>query len=77
MPKSSNAFCLGGMVNVWASYQENSSAQRPALTIVNALQDLCLRKRGFEIGNTTSPVTLCIFAGDYDLPYSKPTLSKI
>ena len=36
-------------------------------TIVNALQD-GFRKRGFDIGNTTSPVTPVLLQGDYDLP---------
>jgi len=59
-------FVLGGMKRL--ELMKNHPEFRENLwTIVKALQD-GFRKRGFDIGDTTSPVTPVFLHGSYDLP---------
>lgn len=59
-------FVLGGMKRL-ELIKENPQLKDQLWTIVKALQD-GFRSRGFDIGNTTSPVTPVLLQGDYDLP---------
>ena len=59
-------FVLGGMKRL-ELIKKNPQLKAQLWTIVNALQD-GFRKRGFDIGSTTSPVTPVLLQGDYDLP---------
>ncbi|HLO45550.1 MAG TPA: pyridoxal phosphate-dependent aminotransferase family protein [Leadbetterella sp.] len=59
-------FVVGGMKRL-ELIKKNPQLKDQLWTIVNALQD-GFRKRGFDIGNTTSPVTPVLLQGDYDLP---------
>mgnify|MGYP001274387794 FL=1 len=59
-------FVLVGMKRL-ELIKNNPQLKDQLWTIVNALQD-GFRKRGFDIGNTTSPVTPVFLQGDYDLP---------
>jgi glycine C-acetyltransferase len=59
-------FVIGGMKRL-ELIKKNPQLKDQLWTIVNALQD-GFRKRGFDIGNTTSPVTPVLLQGDYDLP---------
>lgn len=59
-------FVLGGMKRL-ELIKKNPQLKDQLWTIVNALQD-GFRKRGFDIGSTTSPVTPVLLQGDYDLP---------
>jgi glycine C-acetyltransferase len=59
-------FVLGGMKRL-ELIKANPQLKDQLWTIVNALQE-GFRKRGFDIGNTTSPVTPVLLQGDYDLP---------
>lgn len=59
-------YVLGGMKRL--ELIKNHPEYREQLwTIVRALQD-GFRKRGFDIGDTTSPVTPVLLHGNYDLP---------
>ncbi|MDP1814134.1 MAG: pyridoxal phosphate-dependent aminotransferase family protein [Leadbetterella sp.] len=59
-------FVLGGMKRL-ELIKKNPQLKDQLWTIVKALQD-GFRSRGFDIGNTTSPVTPVLLQGDYDLP---------
>jgi glycine C-acetyltransferase len=59
-------FVLGGMKRL-ELIKKNPQYKDQLWTIVKALQD-GFRSRGFNIGNTTSPVTPVLLQGDYDLP---------
>lgn len=59
-------FVLGGMKRL-ELIKQNPQLKDQLWTIVKALQD-GFRSRGFDIGNTTSPVTPVLLQGDYDLP---------
>jgi glycine C-acetyltransferase len=59
-------FVLGGMKRL-ELIKKNPQLKDQLWTIVKALQD-GFRSRGFNIGNTTSPVTPVLLQGDYDLP---------
>jgi len=59
-------FVLGGMKRL-ELIKKNPQFKDQLWTIVKALQD-GFRSRGFNIGNTTSPVTPVLLQGDYDLP---------
>lgn len=59
-------FVLGGMKRL-ELIKNHPELKDQLWTIVKALQD-GFRKRGFDIGNTTSPVTPVLLQGDYDLP---------
>jgi glycine C-acetyltransferase len=59
-------FVLGGMKRL-ELIKNNPQLKDQLWTIVKALQD-GFRSRGFDIGNTTSPVTPVLLQGDYDLP---------
>lgn len=59
-------FVLGGMKRL-ELIKKNPQYKDQLWTIVKALQD-GFRSRGFDIGNTTSPVTPVLLQGDYDLP---------
>jgi glycine C-acetyltransferase len=59
-------FVLGGMKRL-EIIKKNPQLKDQLWTIVKALQD-GFRSRGFDIGNTTSPVTPVLLQGDYDLP---------
>lgn len=59
-------FVVGGMKRL-ELIKKNPQLKDQLWTIVNALQE-GFRKRGFDIGNTTSPVTPVLLQGDYDLP---------
>ena len=59
-------FVLGGMKRL-ELIKKNPQLKDQLWTIVNALQE-GFRKRGFNIGNTNSPVTPVFLQGDYDLP---------
>ena len=59
-------FVIGGMKRL-ELIKKHPELKDQLWTIVNALQD-GFRKRGFDIGNTTSPVTPVLLQGDYDLP---------
>jgi glycine C-acetyltransferase len=59
-------FVLGGMKRL-ELIKKHPEYKDQLWTIVKALQE-GFRKRGFEIGNTNSPVTPVLLQGDYDLP---------
>ncbi|MCP9767540.1 pyridoxal phosphate-dependent aminotransferase family protein [Lacihabitans sp. LS3-19] len=59
-------FVLGGMKRL-ELIKKNPELKDQLWSIVKALQE-GFRKRGFDIGNTTSPVTPVLLQGDYDLP---------
>jgi glycine C-acetyltransferase len=59
-------FVLGGMKRL-ELIKQNPQLKDQLWTIVKALQE-GFRSRGFDIGNTTSPVTPVLLQGDYDLP---------
>jgi glycine C-acetyltransferase len=59
-------FVLGGMKRL-ELIKKHPELKDQLWTIVKALQE-GFRKRGFEIGNTNSPVTPVLLQGDYDLP---------
>jgi glycine C-acetyltransferase len=59
-------FVLGGMKRL-ELIKKNPQLKDQLWTIVKALQE-GFRSRGFDIGNTTSPVTPVLLQGDYDLP---------
>ena len=59
-------FVLGGMKRL-ELIKKNPQLKDQLWTIVKALQD-GFRSRGFNSGNTTSPVTPVLLQGDYDLP---------
>lgn len=59
-------FVIGGMKRL-ELIKKNPQLKDQLWTIVKALQD-GFRSRGFDIGNTTSPVTPVLLQGDYDLP---------
>lgn len=59
-------FVLGGMKRL-ELIKKHPEYREQLWTIVKALQQ-GFRKRGFDIGNTTSPVTPVLLHGDYDLP---------
>ena len=59
-------FVIGGMKRL-ELIKKHPELKDQLWTIVNALQE-GFKKRGFDIGNTTSPVTPVLLQGDYDLP---------
>jgi glycine C-acetyltransferase len=59
-------FVVGGLKRL-ELIQKHPEYREQLWTIVRALQE-GFRKRGFDIGNTTSPVTPVLLHGDYDLP---------
>lgn len=59
-------FVLGGMKRL-ELIKNHPELRENLWTIVKALQD-GFRKRGFDIGDTTSPVTPVFLHGNYDLP---------